>query len=72
VVPLAAATRPKLVFRSWDAFQVPLPFAKGVMAIGEPLTVPGELGAAGIESYRRELEERLYAVTAQADRCVGD
>jgi lysophospholipid acyltransferase (LPLAT)-like uncharacterized protein len=72
VVPLAAATRLKLVFRSWDAFQVPLPFAKGVVTIGEPLTVPGELDAAGIESYRSRLEERLIAVTAQADRLVGD
>jgi lysophospholipid acyltransferase (LPLAT)-like uncharacterized protein len=71
-VVLASLTRLKLVFRSWDAFQVPLPFGKGVMAVGEPLTVPGGLDAAGIESYRSELQERICAVTAQADRFVGD
>jgi lysophospholipid acyltransferase (LPLAT)-like uncharacterized protein len=71
LVPLAAATRHRMVFRSWDAFQVPLPFSRGVVAIGEPLNVPAQLPAAGIEEYRRELEARLRMVTAQADQLVN-
>jgi lysophospholipid acyltransferase (LPLAT)-like uncharacterized protein len=71
LVPLAYAVRRKLAFSSWDAFQVPLPFNRGVVAIGEPLQVPGDLDSAGLEHYRLELEERLDAVTAQADRLVG-
>jgi lysophospholipid acyltransferase (LPLAT)-like uncharacterized protein len=71
VVPLAAAAGAKLVFRSWDAFQVPLPFTRGAVAIGEPLIVPRELDAAAVEHYRREIEERLRAVTEQVDRSVS-
>jgi hypothetical protein len=42
-----------------------------VVAIGEPLNVPAQLPAAGIEEYRQELEARLRMVTAQADQLVN-
>ncbi|HEU4410539.1 MAG TPA: DUF374 domain-containing protein [Polyangiaceae bacterium] len=61
VVPLACAARPAIVFsRSWDAFELPLPFARVVVAVGEPLAPdrPGALEALGAElaSLRRRAE----------------
>ncbi|HEU4534137.1 MAG TPA: DUF374 domain-containing protein [Polyangiaceae bacterium] len=39
VVPIACAARPAFVFRSWDAFELPLPFARVAIALGEPIDV---------------------------------
>lgn len=71
VVPLAYAARRRRLLGSWDRFMVPLPFTRGVFVWGEPLTVPRDAGEADIASLRAELEERMNALTAEADRLVG-
>src|SRR5262249_40523842 len=40
IVPVAYASRRRIVFNSWDKFVVPLPFSKIVVAHGEPFTLP--------------------------------
>ena len=47
------------LFRSWDKTMLPMPFAKMVWVIGEPLTVPAKLDSDGMEEYRLILETRL-------------
>ena len=42
--------------RSWDGFRVPRPFARVLVAYGEPLEVPPGLDEAGVEAWRRRLE----------------
>jgi hypothetical protein len=37
VVPLASAARSKLVLRSWDRFELPLPFSRVVVVLGAPI-----------------------------------
>jgi lysophospholipid acyltransferase (LPLAT)-like uncharacterized protein len=56
---------------SWDRTQIPKPFARVAMAIGEPLTVPSTGGDPEIESARRTLEERLRALEVQARAMLG-
>lgn len=51
--------------RSWDSTQVPKPFARLGVAIGEPLIVP-DTSEPTIERCRVELEARLAALEAQA------
>ncbi len=53
IFPTAARTTRSRVFRSWDQAVLPLPFARGVLVLGEPILVPrGEATAAlpGIEA----------------------
>ena len=46
VVPFHCETAPCWTLGSWDRTQIPRPFARGAMAIGEPLYVPREADAA--------------------------
>lgn len=71
VIPLAYAARRRRLLHTWDRFMVPLPFSGGVFVWGEPLTVPRDADAAVIEHLRAELEARMNALTAEADRRVG-
>ena len=44
---------------SWDRTQVPKPWSRVAIAIGEPLDVPGDADESAIEASRLELERRL-------------
>lgn len=59
ILPLAAACSRKLVFHTWDRFELPLPFSRIALLVGEPLRVEPRGGAPRLESCRRVLEARL-------------
>lgn len=63
IVPVAANLRGKISFRSWDRFQLPLPFASGEIILGEPLRFPKTNSDEEREQFRRQLEERMLALT---------
>ena len=71
VLPVSNSSRPRKLFRSWDAFQLPLPFARIVVSYGEPFVVPPDAGESERERYRVLLEERLGGLTSQLDRTLG-
>lgn len=71
IVPVAWSASRRWIAPSWDRFVVALPFARGVYVWGEPVAVPPEADAAALEAARRTLEDRLNALTAEADRLVG-
>ena len=50
-------------FRSWDGFQIPKPWAKITLVIGDPIAVPPHLDHDGIEQYRKRVEEALLKIT---------
>ncbi len=52
----------------WDRFAVPRPFSTIVGVLGEPLIVPSDADADGIEYHRRRVEEALLAATHVAER----
>ena len=60
LIPAACNARWKMCLKSWDRFQVPLPFSRVVMKFGEPLSVPTE---ADRETFRAELQRRIMALT---------
>lgn len=67
VVPVAIGFSRKKVFRSWDAFQFPWPFARARLVFGNPVSLPDVESAAAFEECRADIERRLMAVTAAAD-----
>ncbi len=71
IVPLAYATRARRVLQSWDRFHFPLPFSRGIFLWGEPIRVDPDLDEAGMEACRALVEQRLNALTAEADRRMG-
>ncbi len=72
ILPVAFATSRRVVLGSWDRFILALPFSRGVFVWGEPIEVPRHDDAEDArEAARLLVEERLNAVTAEADRLVG-
>lgn len=60
VVPLAFAARPAHVFKTWDKFVLPWPFARVVLAVGEPVKIPRELDEAQSAAFEQEMARRLH------------
>ena len=71
ILPLSYATTHRHVLGSWDRFHVALPFSRGVFIWGEPILVAPGADAAAQEVARKLVEERLNALTAEADRRCG-
>ena len=63
IVPVVVNYSRKVQFKSWDRFQVPLPFARGDIFLGEPITVPRDAGEAARETIRQQIEAHLRAGT---------
>lgn len=63
IVPVAFNLSRKVALKSWDKFQIPLPFAVCEVRVGQPMTVPREASDAQREELRQELERRLSALT---------
>ena len=59
IVPFHAEAARHWTIRSWDRSQIPKPFSRVVMAMGEPLTVSADADAATLETARQTLESRL-------------
>jgi lysophospholipid acyltransferase (LPLAT)-like uncharacterized protein len=68
VIPVATAARTAWVLRSWDRFRIPWPFARVVVAYGEPIAVPRELDDESIEVWRVRIEAGIRDLTAEAER----
>lgn len=63
LVPAAYQLNWKITVKSWDRFQIPLPFARCDLHVGEIIRVPRELTPERREEFRQRLETALRAVT---------
>jgi hypothetical protein len=63
IVPATFNLGAKISLRSWDKFQIPLPFARCEIIVGEPVTIPREATDEQREVLRQELERRLKEIT---------
>jgi len=72
IIPLTYACRPRKVFESWDRFNLPLPFCRGVLMWGAPMEMPGDADAGLKECLRLELETKLQEITDLADEMLGN
>jgi hypothetical protein len=63
IIPISNFTRWKIRLRSWDRFQIPLPFARCHAFHGEPIWVPREASENEREQLRAKLEQSMRAIT---------
>jgi hypothetical protein len=59
IVPFGFYARRKIQLKSWDAFQIPLPFSRCDLRMGESIHVPREATDAQREEIRLQLEQAL-------------
>lgn len=71
ILPCAFSCAPRKQLRSWDRFQVALPFARGVIRWGAPITVPREAEGEALEAARIAVEDAMTANAHAAEAAVG-
>jgi len=63
IVPVSCWCDRRWTLKSWDAFQIPRPFARCEVSVGEVLRVPREASDVEREALRAELEAKMRAIT---------
>lgn len=63
IIPASYYLRWKIQARSWDRFQIPLPFSRCDVVFGQPVWVPREPLGSEREALRQELERTLKEIT---------
>lgn len=63
IIPTVYHLNWKIRVKSWDRFQIPLPFARCEVTTGRVFRVPREAGEAAREQLRAQLESELQAMT---------
>jgi hypothetical protein len=71
IIPATFSTSAGKVLASWDRFLLALPFGRGVLICGDPISVAPNADASALEAARQLLESRLNDITAEADRLCG-
>lgn len=67
LVPVNWAASSAWRFNSWDRFALPKPFARIVIAVGEPRKIPKGTPTADLEKIAGEFGERITALEAVAN-----
>jgi lysophospholipid acyltransferase (LPLAT)-like uncharacterized protein len=67
IIPVSYAADRVKRLRSWDRLLIPLPFARVIVAVGEPIVVTRHADDGAVEAHRRRLEERLNDLSRSAE-----
>ncbi|MGH8194128.1 MAG: lysophospholipid acyltransferase family protein [Woeseiaceae bacterium] len=65
MIPLAAAADRAWYLNRWDDFMIPKPFARLVLGVGEPVSVPPTTPLEQIEDYRVRMQEAIMSLMDQ-------
>jgi hypothetical protein len=65
-----AADRAWYLNRRWDDFMVPKPFARIVIAIGEPIPVPREIALDGLEPVRANVQAAVMSLMEESEQAL--
>jgi len=63
IVPVSLNLNWKICAKSWDKFQIPLPFTRCEIVVGKTFRVPQNASDAEREELRRQLETEMRAIT---------
>jgi len=71
ILHAAFSVRNRKQFDSWDRFVLPLPFGRGKIVWGTPVTIPPDADDRTIEHIRKRIESEMNILLADADRSLG-
>ena len=71
IVPVSFSASRRRVLGSWDRFLLALPFARGVIGIGEFIDIPHDANSEALERLRHRLENDLNSLTRELDARFG-
>jgi lysophospholipid acyltransferase (LPLAT)-like uncharacterized protein len=67
VVPFHVSVEKKWVLASWDRFEIPKPFSRAILIIGNPIYIDSETGRDKIADQEQELQHALDALCFKGD-----
>ncbi len=67
IIPITNSARKRWILSSWDRFIIPKPFSRAVIMLGQPVYVPANCSAEGLEEIRIRLERQMRELTSKAD-----
>jgi lysophospholipid acyltransferase (LPLAT)-like uncharacterized protein len=71
ILPFTISARHWEAKRSWDGFQVPLPFSRARVDIAPPIYVAADTADAGLEAKRNELQAALDEINRRGQNEVN-
>jgi lysophospholipid acyltransferase (LPLAT)-like uncharacterized protein len=71
LLPVAAVISGGFQLDQWDRFEIPRPFARAVLCIGEAIEVPPRAKEEELERIRLRLEAEMSLLVASAQRRLG-
>jgi hypothetical protein len=66
ILPVSIAASRSIRFRTWDRFELPLPFSRVVIAYGEPVRPERGMDAEALVRSQRAMEQRLRSLQVEA------
>jgi lysophospholipid acyltransferase (LPLAT)-like uncharacterized protein len=71
IQPVTFSTSRRRILGSWDRFWLAFPFSRGVFIYDALIEVPADADESTLEAKRKQLEDSLNRIGAEADRMVG-
>jgi lysophospholipid acyltransferase (LPLAT)-like uncharacterized protein len=72
LVPLACAADRTWHLTGWDKMMIPKPFARVVIAIGEPYFVPGDTPLGELEVHRVKMQDALMRLMDESQKVLDN
>ena len=72
MVPVACATDRAWYLDTWDHFMIPKPFARIVVAVGEPMEVPRGASMEEIEAVRGQMQAAIDDLIQESKALLAD
>lgn len=63
IVPVSVNASAYWEIKSWDRFQIPKPWAKLELVLGEPINIPPDLTEEQVVEYREKVRQSLLEIT---------
>lgn len=72
LVPMACAADRTWHLTGWDKMMIPKPFARVVIAIGEPYLVPGDTPLDDLEVHREKMQDALMSLMDESRKVLDN
>ena len=70
IIPIGCAADRAWYLNRWDDFMVPKPFARVVLAIGDPYAVPADAPLDGLETHRIAVQQAVMSLMAESEAAL--
>jgi lysophospholipid acyltransferase (LPLAT)-like uncharacterized protein len=72
VIPLVSSARPAHIFeKAWDRYLLPLPFSRGTVILGDPITYDDDMSEGALIRDCEYLQRELLRLQERADGITG-